>query len=619
MGGAYSNYIVKQRLLLFVTIFVQLTVIFVIAKCAFVLVNASVYKGIGFDGFAAVVWHGLPMDFSMAGYLTLLPGLLLAASGAVASLRWVRTFSIILKCVLVVEALVIALAVSADAMLYPYWGFKLDTTPLFYFMSSPEAAMASGGTGGGLAMTSILFALFTALLLMWTKFVPLVPVKGAPMERVRVAAVMLLCTGALFLPIRGGLTVSTMNLSRAYFSSDTRMNHAAVNPLFSFMYSASHQSGFDSQFDYFTLDRAADILSGSERACIGDTIAAPVLSTTRPDIYLVILESFSAHLMPSLGGSPVAMRLDSIAEDGMLFTRCYASSFRTDRALPAILSGYPGQPTTSIMKFVGKTDRLPSLPRSLDAEGYALSYYYGGDINFTSMNAYLMSAGFDRIICDRDFPVAERMSKWGAPDHLVFDRALSDVPASSDTVPVFTVIQTSSSHEPFDVPWQSEFSDPRLNAFAYADKALGQWYDAMSRTPRWDRSLVVIIPDHYAVWPDTLVSQESRHHVPMVIAGGALRSGPARVDAVVAQTDIAATVLGMLGLSAAEFPFSHNVFDPSAPHMAFFSDAEHASVATPASVATLNVSSGLPEEGDSLGLETVKAYLQILYNDLQQR
>ena len=223
------------------------------------------------------------------------------------------------------------------------------------------------------------------------------------MERVRVAAVMLLCTGALFLPIRGGLTVSTMNLSRAYFSSDTRMNHAAVNPLFSFMYSASHQSGFDSQFDYFTLDRAADILSGSERACIGDTIAAPVLSTTRPDIYLVILESFSAHLMPSLGGSPVAMRLDSIAEDGILFTRCYASSFRTDRALPAILSGYPGQPTTSIMKFVGKTDRLPSLPRSLDAEGYALSYYYGGDINFTSMNAYLMSAGFDRIICDRDF------------------------------------------------------------------------------------------------------------------------------------------------------------------------------------------------------------------------
>ena len=98
-----------------------------------------------------------------------------------------------------------------------------------------------------------------------------------------------------------------------------------------------------------------------------------------------------------------------------------------------------------------------------------------------------------------------------------------------------------------------------------------------------------------------------------------MRSGPARVEAVVAQTDIAATVLGMLGLSAAEFPFSHNVFDPSAPNMAFFSDAEHASVATPASVATLNVSSGLPEEGDSLGLETVKAYLQILYNDLQQR
>ncbi len=598
----------------------QLTVIFVIAKCAFVLMNSSIYAGLGVGGFAAIVWNGLAMDLAMAGYLTVLPALLLGASAVVASPRAVKTLSIALKCVLAVEAFVTALAVSADAMLYPYWGFKLDTTPLFYFMSSPSAALASGGTGGGLVMVLLLNLLFTALLLMWMRFVPLTPVPGTMAKRLRVAGVMTVCTAMLFLPIRGGLTVSTMNLSRAYFSSDTRMNHAAVNPLFSFLYSASHQSDFDSQFSFYAPDEARGIVENLERECAVDTVVAPLLSTSRPDICLVILESFSAHLLPSLGGSPVAMRLDSIASEGVLFTRCYASGFRTDRALPAILSGYPAQPTTSIMKFVDKTDNLPSLPKALKNAGYDLAYYYGGDVNFTSMNAYLVSAGFDRIISDKDFPVTERVSKWGAPDHLVFDRALADADAGTPAcAPRFTVIQTSSSHEPFDVPYTSGFSDERLNAFAYADNALGEWYDAMSRTSRWDSTLVVIVPDHFAVWPDTLTDQASRHHVPLIIAGGALHSAPARVDAVAAQTDIAATLLGMLGLPAGEFPFSHDVFSPSAPRMAFFSDAEHVSIAAPEWTATLNISSDTGEAGDSLRIRAVRAYLQTLYNDLQQR
>lgn len=600
----------------------QLTVIFVIAKCAFVLMNSEIYAGLGGGAFASIVWHGLAMDLAMSGYLTVLPGLLLVVSAIVASPRAVKALSTLLKCVLVVEAFVVALAVSADALLYPYWGFKLDTTPLFYFMSSPSAALASGGTGGGLVMLTLLTLLFAALLLMWTRFVPIIPVPGTTAKRLRVAGVMTACTALLFLPIRGGLTVSTMNLSRAYFSSDTRLNHAAVNPLFSFLYSASHQSDFDSQFAFYRPDEARAIVESLEKECAGDTVATPLLSTPRPDICLVILESFSAHLMPSLGGSPVAMRLDSIASQGMLFTQCYASGFRTDRALPAILSGYPAQPTTSIMKFVDKTDNLPSLPKALKDAGYDLAYYYGGDVNFTSMNAYLVSAGFDRIISDKDFPVSERVSKWGAPDHLVFDRALADIsadaPARHD--PRFTVIQTSSSHEPFDVPYTSDFSDERLNAFAYADHALGEWYDAMSRTLRWDSTLVVLIPDHFAVWPDTLTDQAARHHVPLVIAGGALRSAPVRIDAVAAQTDIAATLLALLGLPAADFPFSHDIFSSSAPRMAFFSDAEHASIALPdGRTATLNISSDTAVAADSLHLRAVRAYLQILYNDLQQR
>lgn len=139
----------------------------------------------------------------------------------------------------------------------------------------------------------------------------------------------------------------------------------------------------------------------------------PLLSSDRPDIYIILLESFSSHLFPSLGGEPVALKLDSVARTGLLFKNFYANSFRTDRGIPAVLSAYPGQPTTSIMKFVDKTENLPSLSKELkDSKGYRNEYYYGGDANFTNMKAYLVSAGFDRIISDKDFPISQKMSKW---------------------------------------------------------------------------------------------------------------------------------------------------------------------------------------------------------------
>ena len=36
-------------------------------------------------------------------------------------------------------------------------------------------------------------------------------------------------TGLLFIPIRGGFTVSTMNVGKVYFSAEPRLNHAAIN------------------------------------------------------------------------------------------------------------------------------------------------------------------------------------------------------------------------------------------------------------------------------------------------------------------------------------------------------------------------------------------------------
>ena len=184
------------------------------------------------------------------------------------------------------------------------------------------------------------------------------------------------------------------------------------------------------------------------------------------------MESFSSKLMATLGGNgTVAVNLDKIARQGVLFTHFYANSFRTDRGLVSVLSGYPAQPTMSIMKYPHKTSNLPSISKSLVKEGYKTVYYYGGDADFTNMRSYLVSSGFTNIVSDVDFPVEQRLSKWGVPDQFVFKRLLDDLRADKSKGRYMRVLQTSSSHEPFEVPYH-RLSNNRLNAFAYTDACI---------------------------------------------------------------------------------------------------------------------------------------------------
>ena len=185
----------------------------------------------------------------------------------------------------------------------------------------------------------------------------------------------------------------------------------------------------------------------------------------------------SSFLFATLGGEPgLEPHLNKIANEVVLYTNFYANSFRTDRGLVSIFSGYPAQPTTSIMKYPRKTQSLPSIPKSLKAEGYHLYYYYGGDADFTNMRSYLMSMGIDNIVCDKDFPASQRLSKWGAHDEFVFDKLWDNLSDGQIEAPFFVAMQTSSSHEPFEVPY-NKFEEKRLNAFAYTDECIGQFIE----------------------------------------------------------------------------------------------------------------------------------------------
>lgn len=635
----------KKALLKFLSIYILFLAVFIFMKPIFLMLYASIIEASPADWFA-VIRHGFAMDLSVAGYLTVIPGLLLVAQ-LISKAKWIRQA---MDIYIGFASLLIGLLYCLDLGLYGSWGFRLDMTPIFYFTTSPQAAMASVEWWHWLAGITGISAIFFGIRCLYrhtgVRLIDVSPAEGA--KKIYQPLLMLFATGLLFIPIRGSITVSTMNLSHAYFSNNQRLNHAAVNPMFSLLYSATHQGNFSSEYNFMSDTEARQIVdnllfssvaasdSVATLSIANDSLPNSLLSTSRPDIVMVILESFSSHLMPSLGGEAIATGLDSLAREGLLFTNCYASSFRTDRGLAAILGSFPAPTSTSLLKYVDKFEKLPSFPQILKKNGYDAVYYYGGDANFTNMQAYLVSSGFNPIISDKDFSISDRASKWGAHDEKVFAKAFDDLKAATANSAAqqlrLTVIQTSSSHEPFDVPYSNpHFADePRKNAFAYTDACLTEFVDSLRTLPNWDNTLLVMLPDHYGCWPEGIANPLERHHIPLIFAGGALNAKATTIDKLCSQTDLGATLLSMLGLSAKELKYSRDILASETSPVAIFTEPSLIGIVTPTDTIVFNpdaesiILSSQPTEdniiiseqqprGEASMILAAKAFLRDLY------
>lgn len=609
----------KQRFYFLVGVYCWFFIMFVVQKPLFMLFHWDIYGGTPLLQWLAVMWHGRGLDNSMAAYITALPALLTTTTVYLRGAWWKP----VLRTYFALIAGVVSAITLGDLVLYSFWGFRIDATPLFY-LTSPADAVAS--IPAWQTVVILLFIMAYVVLLVW----PLWRWSGKvvqwtkPRRPLLAFAALLLLTAALFIPIRGGFTVSTMNVGKAYFSDRMELNHAAINPVFSLMSSLSKSEDFSSQYRFFE-PAEADALFEPLRGGGPSVFPSDSSQWVEPgaNVVLVVLESFSGATMESLGGlSGVMPNLEQIASEGILFTHCYANSFRTDRGLTAILSGYPAQPTASIMKYPSKSQSLPAISKSLRREGYDTQFVYGGDADFTNMRSYFISMGMDNIVCDRDFPLGQRLSKWGVPDHVTFDEVYRLIAAQPEGKPFMKMFLTLSSHEPFDVP-MNRLEDKYLNSVAYTDSCLGDFVSKLKKLPVWENTLLVFVADHAFRYPYNVQNHDiDYHHIPLVWAGGAVRA-PRVVDDYMSQTDLAATLLAQLHIPYDDFAFSKNLADPSREHFGYYTfpdgfgyiDREGAAVYD---CAAQSVLINRNDSGE-VRLNKGKAYLQKLYDDLASR
>ena len=565
---------------------------------------------------ALVVWNGLKLDQTVAGYITALPLLVVLAALWIPG-RWSRS---VLKGYLLVIAAVAATAFAANLALYEYWAFPLDSSVLQY-LASPKEALASVTAGQLLLQLLVAAAVFGGMAWCYLRVLRLYDPARRSTHRAGSTLVLLLAAGVLFLPIRGGVSVATANVSKVYFSGRMFLNHAAVNPLFSFLSTLS--DGDDALYEY-------EFFPEPERAAIfeplrGDLPAGirtdTLLRTRRPNVVLFLVESFGRSTVDErVGGEPVAPEFQRLKGEGVYFDNLFANSFRTDRGTVAVLSGFPAQTKMSVMKLPVKSQRLPSIARSLRREGYATSFYYGGDLNFTNTASYLYGTGFDRLTWQKDLHFDAPTSKWGYADDVVIDAFTDHVLAEAASQrPFFAAMLTLSSHEPFDVPF-AKFDDPMLNAMAFTDACLGRFVERVRQTPVWDDLLVILIADHAYPYPYGIANSDAlRHRIPMLWLGGAVRR-PAVVETYGSQSDLAATLLAQLGIAHGDFLFSRDLFDPARPKFGYWCFNNGFGVADAGGTTIFDCTSARVISPDSTAaqLRDGKAMLQTTYKAIRE-
>ena len=614
-ASSFSTRFMKKRFSVFLLYLVWWYLLFVAARLAFLVFYTGKTMQLPAAEILGTFVYGFKLDIAIAAYISIIPSLCLTISEFFkGKLAWY-----FYHVYTALALLFITVIITGDLFMYKYWGFRIDATPIFY-MSNLKAMTASVSTitviGGILAVLVISTLLFYGYLGIFSD-------RLRQLEKDnRAVLLMFPLTLLLIVVMRGGIGISSLSTSAAYFSKNQFANHAAINPVWNVGFSLSESGDLQKQYRFYSDAEMQEILTPLHNQNQGTT---NLLRTNRPNIILIITESLTAKALEATGGRKGIMpQLNALVKEGVLFDQVYAASERTDKGLAAVLAGYPSLPGSSPLKYQKLTEKLSFIPGKLNEAGYRSEFYYGGTLMFANYQAFLVQAGFDKMVSEKDFAPGELKSRWGAFDHVVLNRCLQDTPDSDSKF--FKTILTLTSHEPFETPVptviKGDDDDSKfLNSLHYTDAAIGDFIKEAKKRKWWDNTLVIIIADHGSSRPgNTEIWEKLKYHIPMIWLGGALNVRDTIIPNLASQTDVAATLLSQLGIKNNDFRFSKDILAKSYVPYAFFTFSGGFGFLKPGTFLSFNTVTNsylqLTPQNDSLDERQGKAYLQAIFTDV---
>lgn len=593
---------------------------FAIFRMAFVLLLFNRLPAEELKGWGAVFYHGLKLDLATTGYMLVLP-LAIGGTALFTGKGWMWKTARVLQSA---QMIVVGIIATGNLAIYRAWGTLLNYRAV-QFLQDPEGIIASLSNWQLLLLALGLTAL--CILLTWISSRLLIPAESLSKDQQQrwLVPVFFILTPMM---MRGGWQQIPVNESSAFHTEKAPLNHAATNPVWYLGNNWIKSAGNHREAYTYMQDETAKGIFDNLMELKGEPMR--ILTLYRPNIVLIVLESWSADFIGPLQGDPTATPFfNSLCDSGLLFTGIYSSGRRTDQMFPSVLSGYPAQPNHSISRYTDKIQRLPMLPEELERAGYSTLFHYGGELGFGNMNSFLLQAGFSSITGKDRFNDEQMGSKWGAHDEHLFEKQLEDINRAQP--PFFSMGLTLSSHEPFDVPGngnkkpageRERFHD----AVRYTDRCLKQFMESASRQKWYAQTLFILVADHGHHTPARRDYHDpSCYRIPLLFYGEVIKPEVRgrKLSKTGSQHDLPPTLLNQLGIQTGKFVFSKDLFNEKHTAFAYLnfddafgyvSDSSHF-VYLFEEKRMLDEYTNLKENQDSTLARSGKAYMQMLYKD----
>lgn len=599
--------------------------VFFISRLIFLLYNIRLLhiEGLGFIESLASFWHALPLDLATACYFLMFPLII----GAVQALYPARWLNVINKSYTLLLLIAFFLLTTAELGIYPEWKTKMPYKALMYLKNPAEVYNSSSTIT--FVLLIVLFATQVAvsfwLYNRWFYKNITVASKQKVLSALGILIIgfPLLITGA-----RGGWQEIPITQSESYYSQHNILNLASVNSAFN-LYISIYENlrNFGKNPYEFYFPSEANALVNKLYIARNDT-TTNILTTNNPNIVLIILESWSADLIESLGGEPgITPNFKELEKEGILFTNMYTTGPRSEQAMGSIFSGFPAHPISSVTVQPEKFSKLPTFTRQLIDKGYSTSFYFGGQLRYGNIKGYILYNGFEKVVENKDFGKDAIYGKLGAHDEFVFSRQLKDL--KDIKKPFFSTVYTLSTHSPYDQPMQDvlhwgENENDYINSAYYTDRCLGDYFDEAKKQAWYDNTLFIIVADHshnsYRNWSFTTPNY---HKIPMLFTGNVIKQQykGTTVNRLSNQMDLAATLMNQLHLNSAPFKWSRDLFNGGSPEFAYYSFEEGFGWITKNGYFVFDAKANIfnentiPDELKSPVIKEGRSFLQVLFNE----
>jgi len=388
--------------------------------------------------------------------------------------------------------------------------------------------------------------------------------------------------------IYGKTSFYPLRWSDAFFSTHRFSSILTLNPVLFFFDTlcTAEQSEYDKQEVKKYYDTVATYLGvgepDRERLVFSRSINPSPLVHKKPNVVVIILESFAAH-MTGIFGNPLkpSPNFDAIAKDSLFFRRFYTPRRGTARAVFATLTGIPDVITH---RTASRNPTIVSQYTILNAfEDYKKFYFLGGSANWANIRG-LFSHNVEglRIYEEGDYN-SPRIDVWGISDLHLFEEA-NRILSSVNDKPFFAFIHSSGNHRPYSIPDDNrnfrmasadedelkKYGFPSLaafNSFRFLDHSLGFFIRIARMEKYFKNTLFFVFGDNgtRGKSPHMPKAEEAlklgSYHVPFIIYGpGLIRKGTV-FDIMASQLDVLPTIAGVTGLPLLNTTLGRNLFD----------------------------------------------------------